>query len=276
MEKLGMIPKSKDDAKKWRTRHNPSVVRLLKFMEDNKSTVTNQNSGMTGSYDFTGTRSFDDALELLKNGSPDIMKGLKVAVKLESEKIKRELNTQPEGYVSDVEGLFFDVAKVIEGEPECWYREPWDKTRKPRLNVPIMGSYNAGFAKEKAIKHGAEIIALVKALENVGFEVSLHMVFLIEGASPDARFTVQSTTIKNYDETFNWAKLSAMLHPSFFRRFMFREIELMFPNNLNSGYGRTADPKSYFTNGGEFINIAKHDSIERFKASTFKQIRGAK
>ncbi len=266
------------DTSTWRATNYKSLAAFLKHLEENKETKTNKNSAYNGSEHFTGTANFDEALELLRTGSDEIKEGLKKSVKLAVEKLNKELNTKPEGYVADVHGLFFDVSRVIEGEPECWYREPWDKVRKPRLQIPVIGSYNASFSKEQAIKNAAEIIALVKALESAGFECEMTMVFAANGAAFGVtdRNSYQAVMIKNYDETFNWNKLSAMLHPSFFRRLIFRDVELMYPNNLNGGYGTAASAEAYFENGESMLNIAKKDSIEKFKKHVLYTLKGGK
>ncbi len=211
---------------------------------------------------------------MLRSGNDEIKEGLKKGLKLEMEKLRKEINSQPESYLPDVEGLFFDVAKVIEGEPECWYREPWDKTRKPRLSVPIMGSYNYKFKKEDAITNATKIIALVKALEDNGFEVEMTMIFIADHATTTNKTMFHSVMIKNYDEGFNWNKLSAMLHPSFFRRIIFRDKELLAPTNLADGYGRTADPAKFFENGENMLSLSDSYSIERFKTQTLYNLKG--
>jgi hypothetical protein len=256
-----------------------SLAAFTKHLEKTKDVPTKQTVAMGGTKAFTGTKNFEEALEMLKTGSPDIREGLKKAVKLAVEKLNKELNTQPEGYVADVEGLFFDVARVIEGEPECWYREPWDKVKKPRITIPLLGSYNASFQTEEAIRNASEIIALIKALEDAGFECELAMVFVAEGAcDATGKGSYQEVMIKNFDETFNWNKLSAMLHPSFFRRMTFRDIEVALPKTLAAGYGRTLrNTAERFIEGGEnFLNIGDHSSIERFKTKTLYTLKGKK
>ena len=254
--------------KQWVVTKYASLNGLMKHLEKTKDMSTNQTSGKTyGNEGFYGTRNFDEALAILKNGSEEIKKGLKEHVKIAIDKLNKELNTQPQGYVADVEGLFFDVAKVIEGEPEAWYREPWDKVKKPRLKIPLVGSYNANFKVETAIQNASEIIALVKALEDNGFECEIAMIFPADRAcGKTGKGAYQEVMVKNYDESFNWNKLSAMLHPSFFRRIIFRDLEVALPTTLASGYGRTTkDTMKAFKGGENFLNIGDHSSIERFK-----------
>ena len=199
-------------------------------------------------------------------------------MKIAIDKLNKEINTQPEGYVADVQGLFFDVAKVIEGEPEAWYRDPWDKVKKPRLRIPLVGSYNAGFSVETAIKNSSEIIAIVKALEDNGFECEIAMIFPADGAeSGTGKGAYQEVMVKNFDESFNFNKLSAMLHPSFFRRIIFRDLEVALPKTLAGGYGRTSrDTMKAFEGGDDFLNIGDHSSIERWKKNVLYLLKKGK
>lgn len=275
---MGMTPKEGANVDNWKTTNYPTLGSFLKFLEKNENTPTSQkDSHMSGS-DFSGTANFKDALQLLKDGSPEIMKGLKSAVKLAVDKLAKELNTLPQGYVNDVCGLFFDVAKVIDGEPECWLREPWDKERKPRISVPVVGSYNANVTKETVIKNASEVIALVKALEDNGFETELNMIFAIEDFdSKDGSNYFCSVRVKGFDESFNWSKVSAMIHPAFFRRLMFRDMELAAPTSLAWGYGRTTSKTlSPFEGGESAIKLEEKASIERFKKQVLYRLGGNK
>ena len=268
--------KNKKEAKKWITTNYKSLSELLRYLKKNEDTQTNKYSSHTSGYSFTGTDSFAEALDLLTNGSPDIMVGLKKQVKIAIANLAKELNTLPQGYQLDVTGLFFDVSKVIDGEPEAWLRDPFDKERKPRIKIPISGSYNAGVSKDLVIKNASEIIALIKALEDNGFEIEATMVFPANNSGNDGKNANSSVTIKGFDENFNWLKLSGMLHPSFFRRLMFRDLELMFPDNLADGYGRTTkDTYNVFEGGESMLKLSEHDSIEKFKEQVLYRLKGS-
>jgi len=233
-------------------------------------------SQRTGDKSFTGVSNFDEAVNMLKDGSEEIMKGLKTNVKIAMDKLNKELNTEPQGYVADVQGLFFDVAKVIEGEPEAWYRDPWDKVKKPRIKVPIMGAYLASVKTETVIKNASEIIALIKALEDNGFECEMAMIFAVDNAG-GSQNAYHEVTIKNFDESFNFKKISSMLHPSFFRRILFRELEIMFPKNLNSGYGSSTERTLNGFKGGEnFLSLSRHATIEKFRHNVLYRLKGIK
>ena len=272
---MELLPKAVNDGK-WLTTHYSSLSAFTKYLQKNEGTKTCAYASHEGSYTFTETNSFEEALTLLKTGSDEIKAGLKDAVKHAISDLAKELNSQPEGYIPDVEGMFFDVAKVVEGEPEAWYREPWDKVKKPRISVPVMGTYNASFDAKKAIENASKIIALIKAMEDKGIEVEMTMVFLSSNMTNDREHSMTAITVKGYDENFNWSKLSAMLHPSFFRRCVFRDSELQAPKNLSGGYGGDYNPKDVFEGGENMLKISDADSVRRFKEVVLETLKGKK
>jgi hypothetical protein len=264
--------------KGWLVIEYSSLAEFTNRLRRDKATKTLRKESNDTEYDRLGwakSTDLEDALDQCKTGNAEIMEGLKEAVKLEVDNLAKELMSEPEGYVNDVHGLFFDIAKVIEGEPEAWLREPWDKQKKPRISVPIRGNYGGSFSSDNAIANASKVIALIKALEDTGIEVELKMVFASTNVSSKAvngnRNAAISVTIKNYDESFNWKKVSSMLHPSFFRRLIFRERELLFPDTLSSGYGNSprADDFGKEIEGGEnWLMISDAESIEKFKVAT--------
>ena len=277
----GLIFKNKNYAKEWRVHNYNSLPELMRYLDKNKDTETNHRQSDARSIsrsDWAKSNSLAEAVKKLKTGDTEILAGLKKAVKLEVQKLAKELNTLPEGYIADVTGLFFDVAKVIEGEPEAWYREPWDKTKKPRLSIPIMGNYSAGFNANTAIKNAAEIIALIKALEDNGFEIELIMTFAAEHMNNGIgeRHGMSVVKVKGFEENFNWKKLSTILHPSFFRRIIFRDRELLFPKTLGSSYGDTPNPAKWWENGESMLQIGEHSTIEKFKEQVLYRLKGNK
>lgn len=254
-----------------------SLTKFMKHLDTNMDTWTRNTKSFTNGYDFTETNNLQEAVNMLATGNQEIKDGLKNAVKHAIADLDKELNSDVEGYIADTTGLFFDVARVLTGEPECWYREPYDKTKNPRVTVPIMGNYRGTFDARDAIKNASKTIALIKAMEDKGIEVAVEMCFLSQWAE-DAkpyRDSFVSVAVKNFDETFNWNKLSAMLHPSFFRRLIFRERELQFPDGLDA-YGST--PKNFadvIVGGENLLQLQDAHSIEKFKTEVLTALKGA-
>ena len=259
--------------KNWTSSSFDSLAKFTKYLEVHKDVVSSGDTSDTGSYNFTQTNNLAEAIAMLKTGSPKIEAGLKDSVKHAIAELQKEINSEPQGYVADVQGLFFDIAKVVEGDPEAWYREPWDKTRKPKISVPIMGTYPGRFNSEDAIKNASAIIALIKAMEDKGIEVELYMMFLTKGMYADGRHDCVTITIKGYNESFNWRKLSAMLHPSFFRRCLFRYNEIEAGKDLVEGYGGDYQPRDLFVGGENMLKISDAGSVSKFKTKTLELLR---
>jgi hypothetical protein len=74
--------------------------------------------------------------------------------------------------------------------------------------------------------------------------------------------------LKDYEENFNWAKISAMLSPSFYRRLIFRDRELMLPKNIREGYGYSLE-LSDFEDGDKMMAIKDASSVRKFKERIF-------
>lgn len=277
MKLLGMeVKKGAVNDNRWLVNIYPSLTKFQRYLEANEHVKTCRNYSHDGEYSFSKSRNFAEALSILKTGSDEIKAGLKDAVKHAISDLNKELHSIPEGYVADVEGLFFDVAKVVEDEPEAWYREPFNKTKKPRIRVPILGTYNAGFKAQTAIENASQIIALIKAMGDRGIEVEMVMVFFSKNMTCDSYHGLTAVTVKGYDEKFNWSKLSAMLHPSFFRRCVFRDSELQAPQTLAGSYGSDFKTADVFEGGENMLKISDKDTIRRFKEQVLESLKGKK
>ncbi len=269
----GLETLRKEKEADWTSSSFDSLAKFTKYLEINKDVVAAEDHSETASYKFSQTHNLAEAIAMLKTGSPKIEEGLKNSVSHAIAELKKELDSEPQGYVADVQGLFFDVVKVVEGDPEAWYREPWDKTRKPRISVPIMGTYPGVFNTDKAIENASNIIALIKAMEDKGIEVELYMMFITKGMYNDGTSDCVTITIKGYSESFNWRKLSAMLHPSFFRRCLFRYNEIEAGMDLKYNYGGDYLPVNLFVGGANMLKISDASSIEKFKTKTLELLR---
>ena len=229
--------------KKFNMSNFDSIGSLKSFLGKHEDIVAEYSSSKNTGYikvEDTGTNNFEEAMEMLSTGNPEIMKGLKNAVKHEIDKLNQELMTKPTGFKKDVEGLFFDVGLLMSGEPECWFKKPTKKTEKPKLDIYVLANYGYRTLASEIIKNSAKVIAVIKALEDAGIDVSMKMLFASESVYYGKVGEITTVTAKGYGETFNWAKISAMLHPSFYRRIQFRVREINSVNirkKLRGGYG---------------------------------------
>ena len=187
---------------------------------------------------FTGTKNYEEYLDMLAGKKTahvtDFLDKLKIAFK--------KLHTgEPENYVYDVEGSFFDVAKVLEGEPEAYLR-PSENTVEHYANVLIDVGSSGNVSKNLHIENFAKILKVVKALEINKIKTRIIIMEAISdiyhGAS---RKQLIFFLLKDYKQPFDWLKIAGVFHPSFLRRGIFKIQELL-GNQDDDGYGRPWHP----------------------------------
>lgn len=198
----------------------------------------------TQPYSFNKTSSYRDALDLAQNGWPEGIAQIK------------ELSAQIFDLIShkiirydpyhDVEGAMIDIARYIDGEPECWIAFEENKTQAPAssdlITLVFNASASAGVRTEVMERKGAAITALTECLEFAGKRVKVVFVGCTSRHSKSGEFFV---TIKEFDQPLDMDRLAfALIHPSMFRRLTLRCIELMpeaYQCIANTSYGSPAD-----------------------------------
>lgn len=197
-----------------------------------------------GNYSFTGTKDFAEAFSLAREGW---IEGVKLIQKLVAPYITatgERIITQD--YYYDVYGDTFDVARVIEGEPECWIA-PEEKIIESRgrvVKLTFNGTVSAGISMEVIKAKGATICALVRLLELGGLSVEL---VLQQCCSPqygyESNQALDEIRLKAPGGVIDEGKLAfALIHPSSLRRIYFAvqdgwPIELHKKFGIGSGYG---------------------------------------
>ena len=78
--------------------------------------------------------SFDQAVEYFEKGYKLDTDEFLVDVDELSAKLKEEFSRD---YIPDVTGEFFDIGKVLTGEPECWFEKPMDSKKGINLIVSM-------------------------------------------------------------------------------------------------------------------------------------------
>jgi hypothetical protein len=187
----------------------------------------------------SGTSSFADAVSLAYTGWTDGASRIKTITSPIFDKVSQLIERQD--MVFDVEGIGIDVARYLDGEPECWQK--WETrivdgpgTRIIRLGYNL-GAYHA-VSEEHIIGKGAVACALVELLEYAGNRVE---VYGLKNNTSGGCSDRTSVLLKSADQNLDVPRLAyALSHPSMARRLLFSVLERM-PNNWNNfayGYGK--------------------------------------
>ena len=190
-------------------------------------------------FSFTGTNSFDEAVELLKNGYKEGSSRLQK--RLKAEETKMELVTKRKT-VYGVQGYQPCVPLYLNGVPTNMITT----VNKPvKLKVVVLNkdvSYNVSFTKEEIEEESVKAFRIIKKLESQGYRCELNIV--LGTSEPSFREKPRAFScrvrIKSADERLNISKMAfALIHPSMLRRLYFRFIEV-YPEVTKpfvSGYG---------------------------------------
>jgi hypothetical protein len=203
-------------------------------------------SSKDGGYSFTGTRSYEEAIELADNGWAE---GRDEALKMSQPLIDRlvQFIERPD-IVYDVEGNGYDIGRFCSDDPECAIRmenEIVEVPAPPRLiRIVFNNLASAGVDKEILTAKGAAVAALIELLEFAGNRVELVVLSHASGDSSRERIAfMKSVTVKAFDQPLDMARIIfAIAHPAMMRRLGFRVAELASPvaqraMHVGGGYG---------------------------------------
>lgn len=154
----------------------------------------------------------------------------------------------------DVEGIGIDVARYLDGEPECWQKwesETVEGHGTKHIKILFNVGVSAGISTEVITAKGSAIVALIEALEYSGCRVQL-TVTMSYGAWEFY------TTIKSSDQPLDLPRVAyALAHPSMLRRIVFRLLECQ-PEwkSLDAGgcYSGNGNGYNWRTNPSEMKN----------------------
>ena len=218
-----------------------------------KRNIFSSPDSIDDNYSFTQTRSFDEAIELIKYGYHENFDKL-VDLKLKLEKyikMSKKNNRQFNDYV----GYVPDVKSYLEGSPLSMLNKV-NQVRK-KIDVYVNTSYYGGTSKEAIFNRGAIVLTLVEILESLGYSVDLHL-FEMSRVGDEIHFS--DFILKTETERMNIQKLYFPLcHPSWIRRLNFRLIEVTpdITRGWANGYGRPSDLDEM----KKIIDLNKNDII---------------
>jgi len=220
----------------------PSRLAAATFMKERKDDFYDSDCSRSSREkgNWSGTKTYEEYQEILEGKIPE------KDFKKFTEKITERLHTKETNiyrdYIYDTEGYFFDVAKVVEGEPEAYLR-PQNKIEEQYATVLINITVNGGVSSEKLAERASYVLEAIKILESNLIKTKI---VLIESASNLEPATKDGTTklthlaiLKEYNQPFDWIKLYAMIHASFLRRFIFKVQEVI--GHTHFGYGRVEE-----------------------------------
>lgn len=219
-------------------------------------------SSIYGSYDFTGTHSFEEAWNLCKYTYDDGYKkfsNLVSHIEYKFENISKYVDKyKPVGTSPSVPRFLFGI-------PDNMHTKVLIK-EKPVINIYFQYGYNWTMSSNQIINRGILTLAFINYLENVKkFNVVFNFISL---SKENNEIIYSNIVLKNKDEKLKVKQAYfPIVHPSFLRRLNFRLEEIIpeLKNNWNEGYG-------YSLNYPEILNFIETDETNSIFISTPDQL----
>ena len=195
-------------------------------------------SSTQGSKQFTGTESFEEAVNLFKDGWDDMAKKLTKKLKVQP---NCSVTSQVQKTVYDIVGFQCSVPRYLQGIPTNMVNKRLTPVKQKVVTLNKDFSYNCSISTEDIIEASIQTMQVVKKIEAQGIRVNLNIIFGVKG---DNTKEVVKIRIKSANERVNVSKLAfPLVHPSMFRRLCFRYIEVAptITDSYSFGYGKPLD-----------------------------------
>ena len=241
-------------------------------------------SKSTGDAKWYGTDSYEEAVELIRNGWEEPLKDLRESLKTVG--IRTNVTTDKVRPCNRVVGYAPHVPNAIRGIPESMIATERTPNKVKAVTIIYSSDSNANVTRKQFLDAGAVILNIINDLELRGYRVRLIHEFC--GATKGEECLIGRVTLKDWRQPLDLKKLTFPLaNAAMIRRFGFRFTETVpgISKGWSGGYGsamNTTRPygdicdtmrKAKLLNENEyFINIRliqayDHDSEKVMKAA---------
>lgn len=182
---------------------------------------SNRRASVYNGKSFTGTNTFDEAIDLMKNGwSEEAIK----LTKLLKEKKLDTVTTKKARPSYSVQGFQCSVPRYLQGLPDSMINKKNVPVKQKVITINKVISYNCMISTQTIENESIKALSLIHNIESQGVRCNLNVVWSISERSTREMFKVR---IKSSDERINVTKLAfPLVHPSMLRRLMFRALEV--------------------------------------------------
>lgn len=215
-----------------------TFMKVIESRPKNKI-MQNANSSRSGSENFTGTRNYEEALELLKNGYDKPLEKIKSGVARDLKISQSRPRRTPQNAVV---GFIPNVPNYLLGIPEQMITIHQTPEKVKAISIAYFIGNNCGTGADELEDAGIKILNVINRLELSGIRVNLDVVMMCTHEGQE--WQIASVNVKGYREQLDIKKLCfPIANPSMFRRFGFAWLERstdMKNTNFPYGYGCSA------------------------------------
>lgn len=187
---------------------------------------------------FTKTDSFEEAVDLMKNGWTDMAQQM-------TQKLKATPNMELMHQMQTVIGVagFQPVVPLyLAGVPTNMVSKQMVPIKQKVINVTKSVDYAGGVSADTIVEESIKAMQIIKKLESQGYRVNLYIAL---GSFEHSTEIACKVKVKSASEKLNVSKLAFPLaHPSMLRRLFFRWIEVN-PNVTKAFVDSYGAPATY-------------------------------
>lgn len=213
-----------------------NIYELSQFLKKDRK-PGRDNSSETASFDFSGTHSYEEALELMMYGDEDTLKSVI------EEKTKLKINgnlgnvANKQQQKNDICGVIPNVPLYIIGTPKTMINITRDQPSHKIINIFLSMDCSARIGKQDILKAGVKYLSVIDILEKKGYRCNLYAGVTTKYDSDRYYLMVR---VKTDREPLNVKKICfTIANPSFLRRIYFRWCEVFdFKQDITCGYGQ--------------------------------------
>ena len=195
-------------------------------------------ASVSGSEEFTGTHSYEQAVEMFKNGwqskAEELTKKLKVIQ-------NQVIDAQVQKVIFDVVGFQASVPRYLQGIPTNMVNKKLVPIKQKIVTINKDISYNCGITTDQIVEASIQTLQLVKRIEAQGIRVNLNLIWGVKASGSNEIVKIR---LKSANERVNISKLAfPLVHPSMLRRLCFRYLEVAptITHGYLYGYGSPLD-----------------------------------
>jgi hypothetical protein len=201
--------------------------------------------------EFTGVRTFADAIQMAERGWPEGRKKLMTAMAA-----AQSTPSFTPSIVMDVAGAYPIAALAAAGDP-CSMVDlaPVEDRVRPIVRLLIQRAGSSAYSTNEFMSYGAAIMSYVEGLEGAGWRCEITICFASNLQDDGENFV--TALVKRAEEPIELDRMAfVMVHPAFFRRICFAVYEAIegLSHVLNKhGYGYSRNPRADEAERGQCI-----------------------
>lgn len=245
------------DIKKTHKEHYKSIKQFLATINNrpNNKAMASDHSSEGSDSGFRGTKSYEEATELITKGWDDVLPKIK-------ERFEASIKANQNGTIdrrrtyNHVVGYVPNVPNAILGLPQSMINQKREPQKVKVVSIVYAPDANCGTEAETFIKAGIVVLNIINRLELNGLRVRLMITPM--DTFKNGTFCSCTIDVKDFREQLDLKKLAfPIANPSMLRRFGFKWLETLpelTEDGFSGGYGRTisdeADHKADLVKAG--------------------------